>query len=266
MTLNSVMHSYLIITDIDGTLMDHNYDYSPALEVIEFLKKNNIPVVPCTSKTASEVRKLRRDIGLIDPYIVENGGAIYGNNKNGDEWEIILGRSYDELRIILDNLSTKIDYKLIALNDLSNQSIYELTGLDDKSIEMALDRHWSVPFLNPPENLQKLIDNYSYEMDISIYKGNRMSHLLAKGSNKGIAIRKLINYMQFDSVDLKVIGLGDSPNDIPLLEAVDIPVVIPGLDGPNQAFYKSINEGKYILADYPNAFGWSQSIKNIIGF
>ena len=77
-----------IVTDIDGTLMDHNYDMTPALATIRMLQELSIPIIPCTSKTASEVRDIRSKIKLKDPFIVENGGAVYGDNVNSEwEWE-----------------------------------------------------------------------------------------------------------------------------------------------------------------------------------
>ena len=50
---------YWIVTDLDGTLMDENYDISPAKKTLKLLSKMSVPVIPCTSKTASEVRYFR---------------------------------------------------------------------------------------------------------------------------------------------------------------------------------------------------------------
>ena len=95
---------YWIVTDLDGTLMDENYDISPAKKTLKMLTELNIPVIPCTSKTASEVRFFRKENALTDPFIVENGAAIYGTYlNNSSEWKLILGKSYKELRIILIN-------------------------------------------------------------------------------------------------------------------------------------------------------------------
>ena len=145
---------YWIVTDLDGTLMDENYDISPARKTLTLLSELDIPVIPCTSKTASEVRYFRKQNRLFDPFIVENGAAVYGFNENNlSEWELILGKSYKELRIILFNISKIVDYNLTPLNDLNKNQIFELTGLSDQGIKMALDRQWSVPFLNPPEEI-----------------------------------------------------------------------------------------------------------------
>ena len=59
-----------------------------------------------------------------------------------------------------------------------------------------------------------------------------MSHLLSINSNKGKAINALKKYSNLQNI--QVIGLGDSPNDLPLLLNSDIRIVIPGIDGPNK--------------------------------
>jgi len=72
--------SLWVVSDVDGTLMDHSYDLTPAKETIKTLQKLSIPVILCTSKTAAEVKVIRQELNLTDPYIVENGAAIYGES------------------------------------------------------------------------------------------------------------------------------------------------------------------------------------------
>ena len=52
----------------DGTA-DHSYDRRR--QDLLPLQQHRIPVIPCTSKTAEEVRGFRSEAGLHDPYIVE---------------------------------------------------------------------------------------------------------------------------------------------------------------------------------------------------
>ena len=61
--------SIWVVSDVDGTLMDHSNDLSPAKETIKTLQKIFIPVILCTSKTASEVRVIRNELNLTDHYI-----------------------------------------------------------------------------------------------------------------------------------------------------------------------------------------------------
>ena len=250
---------YWIVTDLDGTLMDEDYDISPAKKTLKMLAELNIPVIPCTSKTASEVRYFRKENGLTDPFIVENGAAFYGIYENkSSEWELILGKSYKELRIILMNISKKVNCNLTPLNDLSKNEIFELTGLSNQGIIRALDRQWSVPFLNPPDDVFEKVKLISDIYNVHVFKGNRMSHLLSSESHKGQAVNKLKNYLQ--NKDVKVIALGDSQNDLPLLEYADISIVVPGKNGPNKYLKNGIDNGTFRLANAPHAQGWSSSV------
>jgi len=142
--------SIWVVSDVDGTLMDHSYDLSPAKETIKKLQKLSIPVILCTSKTASEVKVIRKELNLRDPYIVENGAAIYGESLKRVNGEIILGIKYEFLEEILNFISKEIDYKLIPLNNLTDKEATKLTGLKGHSLNLMRDRHWSMPFLNPP--------------------------------------------------------------------------------------------------------------------
>ncbi len=254
---------YWIVTDLDGTLMDENYDISPAQKTLSLLNKLDIPVIPCTSKTASEVRYFRKEYDLSDPYIVENGAAVYGlNNHNSLEWQLILGKSYNELRDILMNISNQVNYHLTPLNDLNHNQIFDLTGLKDQGIKRALDRQWSVPFLNPPEEIFEKVKLVCDTYNVHVFKGNRMSHLLSSESHKGQAVNKLKQYLKNEYV--KIIALGDSQNDLPLLEYADISIVIPGKNGPNKYLQSGINNGLFRLAKFPHAKGWSSSIEEIL--
>ena len=254
---------YWIVTDLDGTLMDENYDISPAKKTLKMLSEIDIPVIPCTSKTASEVRYFRNQNGLRDPFIVENGAAIYGNNENNSsEWEIVLGKSYKELRDILMHISKKVNFHLTPLNDLNKSQIFDLTGLSDQGIVRALDRQWSVPFLNPPDAVFEQIRRICNSYNVHVFKGNRMSHLLSSKSHKGHAVNKLKDFLQ--NKDVKVIALGDSQNDLPLLESADISIVIPGINGPNKYLQNGIDNGSFRLANAPHAEGWSNSVEEII--
>jgi len=254
---------FWIVTDLDGTLMDENYDISPAKKTLNLLSEMAIPVIPCTSKTASEVRYFRNENGLSDPFIVENGAAIYGTYINKtSEWELILGKSYKQLRLILKNLSRELNYNLIPLNDLSKKEIFELTGLSEQGINRALDRHWSVPFLNPPEYIFEKLKLICESYKVHVFKGNRMSHLLSSESHKGQAVNKLKRHLQ--NQDVKIIALGDSQNDLPLLEYADISIVIPSKTGPNKYLQHGIDNGSFILAKAPHAEGWSTSVEEVI--
>ena len=251
-----------VVSDVDGTLMDHSYDLTPAKETIKTLQKLSIPVILCTSKTASEVKVIREELNLKDPYIVENGAAIYGESLLEVNGKIILGKKYETLEEILNSISKEIDYKLIPLNNLNDEQATQLTGLKGNSLNLMRDRHWSMPFLNPPGFLQERVKSCCKKFEVEIFKGNRMSHLLSINSNKGKAINALKKYSNNENI--QIIGLGDSPNDLPLLLNSDTRIVIPGIDGPNLNLLDELKDLKFILASEPNGYGWRNEINKLL--
>ena len=46
--------SIWVVSDVDGTLMDHSYDLTPAKETIKTLQKLSIPCLLYTSDAADE--------------------------------------------------------------------------------------------------------------------------------------------------------------------------------------------------------------------
>jgi len=251
-----------IVSDVDGTLMDHFYDLTPAKETITWLQRLGIPVILCTSKTKSEVKIIRNDLNLKDPYIVENGGAIYGEYSDGKEWEIILGKSYANLEKILNILSENINFKLRPLNTLSDNEATNLTGLQGESLNLMRDRHWSMPFLNPPDTFYKDLKRLCEIYDVDIFRGNRMSHLLSKTSNKGIAIKRLLN--KNESHNAQIIGLGDSPNDLPLLVNSNYKIVISGINGPNKILLNELKETEFSISKKPHGYGWKDEVFKLV--
>ncbi len=254
--------SIWVVSDVDGTLMDHSYDLTPAIETIKLLQELSIPVILCTSKTAAEVRVIRKELNLTDPYIVENGGAIYGESLTKVGGKIILGEKYEVLENILNCISNEIKYYLRPLNNISDQEATALTGLKGHSLELMRDRHWSMPFLNPPENKVEEINVCCKRFNVEIFRGNRMSHMLSINSNKGKAIEALKEYS--NNPYIKIIGLGDSPNDLPLLLKSDYKIVIPSPSGPNFKLLDKLTDHNFTLASEPNGYGWRSEINKII--
>lgn len=252
-----------VVTDLDGTLMDHHYDWAPALETIRLLQRRGIPVIPCTSKTAEEVRRFRDQSGLTDPFIVENGGAIHGENADGSAWQQMLGPSWQELRPQLTLLARDLGQPLQALDDLSDQDADRLLGLSGEALQQAQRRACSVPFVSPADSESRgRLQQLAKARQLVIVQGNRLGHLLGADVSKGTALAVL--KQRQDASEVSVLALGDSPNDLPLLNAGDRSIVVPGAKGPHPALQDGLDDGRFHLAPAPHALGWAAAVQRWI--
>ena len=72
------MPNLIVFTDLDGSLLDGTtYSYEAATPALTALREQGIPLVLVSSKTRAEMEPLRQRLGHRDPFIVENGGAVF---------------------------------------------------------------------------------------------------------------------------------------------------------------------------------------------
>jgi mannosyl-3-phosphoglycerate phosphatase len=76
-------------------------------KLIELLKERNIPLILASAKTRLEQNRIRKDLDLSDPYIVENGGAV------------VIPKGY-----FSDSALRGIEYPLRITKELENKSVY----------------------------------------------------------------------------------------------------------------------------------------------
>jgi HAD superfamily hydrolase (TIGR01484 family) len=68
----------IIYTDLDGTLLDEkSYSFLDAAPALRAAQAKGIPVIFCSSKTSAEIARIRQQLEVRDPFIVENGAAIF---------------------------------------------------------------------------------------------------------------------------------------------------------------------------------------------
>lgn len=264
----------LIFTDLDGTLLNaEDYDYQPALPVIQQLQKHQIPVIPVTSKTRSEVEILRSEIGLTDAFIVENGSAVFIPEKDWNlattetqPWQgyqlYLLGCSYPEACQGLIQLSTLLNQPLTGFANLTATEVSQRTGLNIEEAKRAKQREFTEPFITPKNIPENVIETTVQQLGFKVVIGDRFSHLIGGGAGKGKAVQWLVQQYQrcHPEATIQTIGLGNSPNDLAMLESVDIPIVIPGKNGPHP---RLVNLG-WQVATAPGSQGWGDEVQAIM--
>ncbi|MBR9883819.1 MAG: HAD-IIB family hydrolase, partial [Oceanospirillales bacterium] len=133
------MPALLIVTDLDGTLLDHDsYSFDAALPALKRAAAASIPVIPNTSKTRAELLGLRARLGNADPFVIENGSAIcipeqhlhlYPEHDETEEGfiELPLGTPITEIQAVLDPLHAQFRFETFA--QWSIDQVISHTGL-----------------------------------------------------------------------------------------------------------------------------------------
>lgn len=265
----SLQDPLLIVTDLDGSLLDHHtYSWQPAARWLDILKANAVPVVICSSKTTSEIIALQSVLGLEGaPFIAENGALLHVDarwEQNADYPRKILGQDYATLRAVMERLRAKHSFKFFGFADVSEKQVAEWTGLTPADALLAKRREASEAFIwrDSDERLQTFADLLALE-GLAITQGGRFYHVMSRESGKGAAVAWLLaQYQRQDGQQRLSIGLGDGPNDVSMLEAVDFAVVIRGYSKTAVTLPGKLSNVYHSQAFGPE--GWSEGLDHFI--
>ena len=263
------MPKYVIFSDLDGTLLDHNtYSFNAADQALDILRKKDIPLVLCTSKTRKEIEFYRDKLENRCPFISENGGGIfipdsyfskqfeYDRKVNG--YKVIdLGTSRDELSAALKSIGQEAGIQIKGFSEMDVSEIADLTGLDEDTAKLAMERDHSEPFIIPDG--EKYAATIEEKINLKGYRhtrGGRFHHILGD-NDKGKAVMILSNIYRLEFSEIKTVALGDSLNDLPMLEAVDVPILVQKPDG---SYDPEIKLQNLTLAQGIGPSGWNSSI------
>lgn len=270
-----------VFTDLDATLLDgETYSWKPAERAIEALKKRDAALVMVTSKTFSESESLHEELGFGDPFVFENGGGIallkqspladdlLSREPSLDEFNkerfavLALGTRYETLVKSLAEISTEVGTPLIGFSTMSDEEVAKATGLPmDEALKARL-RLFDEPFILSKDSavLETKVEAAANRRGLNVTKGGRFWHLIGH-AGKGKAVSILLESFRKHYGELISIGLGDSPNDFPFLQLVEIPVI---LGMPSQAEALPFQSERAQRYDRPGPKGWNQAVLDIL--
>lgn len=225
----------LVVTDLDGTLLSHDYDFSPANEALDAMRIAGAPLVMNSSKTVAEMRIFAQKLGVNAPFVAENGGIIATpsrfpeDDKTGDFSFETLGLSREFILKKAHELRTEKGYRFEGFADWSVGTLIAHTGLDLDDAENAKFRQASEPILwadSEERFFEFKVDLAAH--DIRVLSGGRFFSLMGDADKAdGLRLVKKLYTTTFPDINWTYVALGDSANDLQMLEAADIAVVIP---------------------------------------
>lgn len=258
----------LVITDLDGTLLDHHsYSYAPALPALHQLEALGIPVIFCSSKTAAEIVPLRQKMANHAPYVCENGAAVAGLDGHDGASAEVLGAEFSLITAFLDRVRAEHHFRFTGFSDMSDQEVVDCTGLSLAEAALAKKRQYSEPLIwQDSEARKSQFLQMVEEAGLQALQGGRFL-TVAGNTDKGRAVSWLRDYyqrrycQQEEGKAVQVIALGDSPNDEAMLAAADIAVIIKS-EKSSQIHPESASQ--IIRTREPGPEGWCAAITSLL--
>lgn len=275
---NEESRSMVVFSDLDGTLLDSStYSFEAAREALEELRARSIPLVVVSSKTQAEIEPLRSRLHNEHPFIVENGGAVVipatyfpfeiDAATAHDQYVLVeMGTSYSVLRRALKEIEKELGLELRGYGDMSIEEVVRRTGLSRPEAQLAMRRRYDEPFVVeddrcPLEALTQAITARGLRWT----RGDRFHHLMGI-QDKGQAVHYLIQCYRRRADHLRTrvitVGIGNSLNDLPMLTAVEQPILV---QQPGGLYERDSELPGLIFAPGPGPIGWNRAVLSLLG-
>ena len=260
----------VVFSDLDGTLLHlQTYSSDAAQPALDALKHHRIPLVFTTSKTRAEVEFWRERLDNRDPFIVENGGAIYiphgyfgfriPHSQQRDGYDIIeFGQPYQELVQSLREASQESGCQVLGFNEMSVAEVSIRTLLSVQQAELAKRREYDEPFEIlgfGTHRLLRAIESRAKRWT----RGDRFYHITGN-NDKSEAVWHLGAFFRKAHGEILAIGIGDGHNDAAFLASVDVPIIVHSRFAA--ALKKAVPQSRVTQA--PGPHGWNEAVLEMV--
>lgn len=232
----------LLITDLDGTLLNRKHEISEEnIQAIKHFKSKGGLVTFATGRMEESTVQYLEQLDINQPIITYNGGRLYCPIKkevlqekqlmvNEGIWETLLSNKTTKGIIIYkDSIPYILERnKIIEEFEAKEGITCEVANVQDFSrgnISKILVIMKALSQTAPVEelvNLEKeLLENNHFD---TVFSEVNYLEILPTGTTKGLGVKNLIDYLKLE--DVYVVAVGDNLNDIPLLESANLGIAV----------------------------------------
>jgi|SRR5579862_7170161 len=260
----------IIFTDLDGTLLDRkSYSWNAAAPALKWLNEHEVPWLLVSSKTRAEVEYWGQVLGNRHPFSVENGSAICvprnyfdelipGSIQRGGYDTIERGSSYAAAVRALSVAAQASGCRVRGFHEMTAEEVAAASQLPLDLAVLAKKREYDEPFeALDPERVAEL-EAAIRTQGLRCIRGGRFHHICGD-HDKADSVRQLSNLFGRTCNEVVTVGLGDGFNDVPLLRAVDVPVIVRSRDAA--AMLRSVPNA--FVTDHEGPRGWNAAILDI---
>ena len=212
-----------LASDFDGTIyfldVEGNYKQEDLDQIKVFQKEGHLFGI-CTGRPLIGIVENLKDKVDLDFYIVSSGALILDKNLNVIEEQVI---SFDVMKSIYNMYKDIVGFFIqgkeamyaFEINKEVNvlqTLIYDVDEIKGEIYGISLNAGNEVQ----AQRICKELNYYYHELEA--FQNKEYIDIVKKGCSKGNAVKKIKEILNLDMIA----GIGDSYNDIPMLESADI--------------------------------------------
>lgn len=266
----------VVFTNLDGVLLDavtHTADAArPALTL---LSSHRVPVVVASSRTRAEIELVLEKLGLRHPFIAESGAALYvpldyfrepparAVVRSGYYVEEV-GVPYRDVVSTLHRLARQLRVGVESFSQMTVEEVARACDLSLLQARLAKLRDHAEPFRftdATPKARGRLIHALR-AAGFDCVEDGRFYHAVGRADPGGRVRTLRACYRETGPV--LTVGLADRMEDLPMLQEVDIPVVVQGQAGGRSSveLFRALPQAMLTRSCGPA--GWVEAISEIV--
>ena len=240
----------IIFTDLDDSLLKDNKYYADILD--EFIKKiilKNFLIIFITSKTFYEVKSLYKNNNICFSFSSENGASfniIDKKSLNKYSFKRIINKNaitVSEIKKRLNSLPLKYQKYFSLISDLEITEQIKITKLEEKQLNDFYKREFSVSLSwNGSKTIYLKFKEKLDQLKLQATFGGKIINVSGL-HNKLDAVKFYNQYTSklYKTSNYKTISIGDSENDIEMLNYSDYSGIVKREDGKKIKLNKNHN-------------------------
>ena len=163
---------------------------------------------------------------MFDKHYFDVSDTLYEIHDINNIKIIKLGKSANEVRSKLEYIRKRFKLQFKGPADLSLQEICEISGLSPDYAERMVQREYGETILQIEKSDMSKFVQISNRFGLNIIYGGRFFDVTL-GNNKGQAVQIVMDlFKKKYGADIVFFGLGDSENDISMLNLMDNPILV----------------------------------------
>ncbi|HOC17266.1 MAG TPA: hypothetical protein PKK95_03305 [Vicinamibacterales bacterium] len=267
--------SVVVFSRLDPAVLDDSAHARVTLrEGLGRLSARGIPVVVASRATRAEVELLRDELGLTDPFIAENGAAVFvpcgyfpfplpasGTRSGYHTFERSI--AHDAVVRALRRAANQARVSVVGFSDMSISEVARETGLTLLQARLAKLREYDEPFrvLDSDAAARARLFKTLRGAGLQVWSEGRFDH--AVGSADMGACVGLLRGLYARGRPVLTVGVGAADADLDLLKRVDVPVLVPAGSrrGP-VAVTRSVPRARIARSASPEA--WLQTLEEAV--
>lgn len=263
----------VVFANLDCVLFERGSASSdPARQTVTALAVHHVPLVLCSSRTRAEIELVQQKLGLSHPFISENGSAVYippGYFPQPPATAVVrsgyhvieTGVPYRDVVSTLHRLARQLHVGVESFSQMSVEEVARAYGLSLLDARLAKLRDHAEPFRftdATPKARARLLHALQ-SAGFQCLDDGRFYHALARVDVGGRV--RLLKSLYNENRRLVVAGVSNRLDDLPMLQEMDVSVVVQGGRATAELFRALPHT---LLTRMSEQAGWTEAMNALV--